>query len=1073
MNDETLFHVARELPPEGRRAFLENACAGDAAHVRRILDLVEADSAHDGFLEGRAAGVPPLRELALLQDASASTLNGGLPFPPAPAVHDRIGRYELLQKIGEGGMGIVFMAEQKHPVRRKVAVKVIRPGMNSRQVLARFEAEQQALALMNHPSIAAVLDAGVTDAGVPYFVMELVKGVPITTFCDERKLTPRERLDLLIPVCHAVQHAHQKGIIHRDLKPSNILVALYDGLPTPKVIDFGVAKAIDLKLTDRSFFTEFGTILGTLEYMSPEQAQLNQLDIDTRSDVYALGVLLYELLTGTTPIGRARLQGTTLLEALRLVRDEDPPAPSTRIGTIAEIATVADRRGLPPHELRGVVHGELDWVVMKSLEKDRNRRYDTPGALAADLRRYLDDEPVAACPPSRSYRLRKLARKHRAALFAATAFLVILIVSAVVSVAFAIHATDESSKKTAALRSEESARAEARQAGAQAMDALRALSDDVIGLQIGRKAQLDSEDRARLGRILGYYESFAALKGDGLESRGIRAEGHFRVAALRARLGDSEGAAAAFRVASGLYRDLAAEHPEDPEYARAEGLSHRNLGSLASNRGRFEESLNEHHRGIEVLLACARAFPGNLEVGRALAGSQAGLGDVLEQLSRWEEAEDLNRRAARTLEPFVAAHPGSGDLRSELSECHSNLGQVERRLGKIEEGIVSFRRARLILEKLVEEFPESPEYRQSLADAHNQSAGALKDASRDAEAREALLAAIGIGRSLAARFPALPNYRLELATYMRNLAVLLQGPSELHEALELAREAEQIARRLDAEFPGNPLYRGLLGGACHVLGCVLDDLDRREDARAAMQEALKIREALAADHTAAADNVLDLAATCCNFANLLLNRLNMPDAALSHYGRAIELLTTHRAIRPDHAIAAEFIRNSHLGRALAYQSLGRHEESLQDLARVIELSEGSQRRHFQLARIEWLIAADPDRASVAAATVAENAGLLPAECFDLACLVAKIAKEFDDAEERAPLEARSLALLERALAAGWFRVPENLARLRSEVLLNPIRTLAGFEALSTSAASTAVHAPAEEPSQKDPPRRSP
>jgi tetratricopeptide (TPR) repeat protein/tRNA A-37 threonylcarbamoyl transferase component Bud32 len=385
-----------------RRQFVEQACGGDAELQRRVEELIENHFRAGSFLEAPAP------------DLSATAAESAREGPGTV-----IGPYKLLQQLGEGGMGAVFMAEQAHPVQRRVALKIIKPGMDSRQVLARFAAERQALALMDHPHIAKVHDGGTTDTGRPYFVMELVKGVPITRYCDEHRLTPRERLELIVPVCQAVQHAHQKGIIHRDLKPSNVLVALYDGKAVPKVIDFGVAKVTGFKLTDKTLFTEFGQVVGTLEYMSPEQAQLNQLDIDTRSDIYALGVLLYELLTGTTPLERKRLQWTALLEALRLIREEEPPRPSTRLGTTKELPAIAANRGLEPRRLSGLVRGELDWIVMKCLEKDRDRRYESANALAQDIERYLRDEPVQACPPSAWYRYRKFARRNKRALLTA------------------------------------------------------------------------------------------------------------------------------------------------------------------------------------------------------------------------------------------------------------------------------------------------------------------------------------------------------------------------------------------------------------------------------------------------------------------------------------------------------------------------------------------------------------------------------------------------------------------------------------------------------------------------------
>ena len=409
MTDRDLFIAALNLDdPAERQAYLEEACGDDPAARQRVEALFKVYENAGSFLES-----PPA--------SPTSSMASSVPTESSGTV---IGPYKLLQVIGEGGMGTVYMAEQTQPVRRTVALKLIKAGMDSRQVLARFGAERQALALMDHPNIAKVFDAGTTADGRPYFVMELVKGIPITRFCDERRLTTRERLELAIPVCQAVQHAHQKGVIHRDLKPSNILIALYDGKPVPKVIDFGVAKATGPRLTDQTLYTEFGAVVGTLEYMSPEQAELNQLDIDTRSDIYSLGVLLYELLTGSTPLDRKRLKAAAILELLRVIREEESPRPSTRLSTTEELPSIAACRNIEPRKLSGLMRGELDWIVMKALEKDRNRRYETANGLAADLRRYLDDEPVQACPPSVWYRFRKFTRRNSATL--ATAFILML-----------------------------------------------------------------------------------------------------------------------------------------------------------------------------------------------------------------------------------------------------------------------------------------------------------------------------------------------------------------------------------------------------------------------------------------------------------------------------------------------------------------------------------------------------------------------------------------------------------------------------------------------------------------------
>jgi serine/threonine protein kinase len=382
--------------------------------------------------------------------------------PAADGPDGRIGPYKLLQLLGKGGMGAVYVAEQEHPVKRRVAVKLIKPGMDSEGVVARFAAEQQALALMDHTNIARVFEAGTTEAGRPYFVMELIGGVPITRYCDELHLTIRERLGLFVPVCQAIQHAHQKGVIHRDVKPGNVLVAMQDGKPIPKVIDFGVAKALHQPLTDRTVYTEFGAVVGTLEYMAPEQAELSPLGVDTRADVYALGVLLYELLTGATPFDRKRLRAAPPTELLRILKEEDPPRPSTRLTESKEsLATLAARRRTDPQQLAREVRGDLDWIVMKALEKDRTRRYETANGLARDVERFLADEPVEARPPSAAYRLQKLARRHRAWFAGAAVVALLLVAATAVSAWLAIRATRAEDQARALLKAEEQARAEA------------------------------------------------------------------------------------------------------------------------------------------------------------------------------------------------------------------------------------------------------------------------------------------------------------------------------------------------------------------------------------------------------------------------------------------------------------------------------------------------------------------------------------------------------------------------------------------------------------------------------------
>jgi WD40 repeat protein/serine/threonine protein kinase len=435
MNERDLYAAALEKQdPAERAAFVASACGQDGDLRRRVERLLRLHG-DDNFPE-QPATAPGETVVPEPDDMP------GLPRLSAEAVGGYIGPYKLLQRLGEGGMGMVWVAEQTQPVKRRVALKVIKPGMDSAQVLHRFEAERQALALMDHTNIARVLDAGSTPQGRPYFIMELVKGVPITKYCNELHLTLRQRLELFIPVCQALQHAHQKGVIHRDVKPSNVLVAVQDGVPVPKVIDFGVAKALHQRLTEQTVYTEIGQIIGTLEYMAPEQAELSALDVDTRADIYALGVLLYELLTGSTPLNSKRLRAAAYSEVVRLIKEEEPPRPSTRLTQSKEsLSGLAAQRRTDPARLLKQVRGDLDWIVMKCLEKDRTLRYETANALARDLQRYLADEPVEARPPSATYRLRKVARRYRTALVIAGLFAALLLVGVLVSSWLAVRAT--------------------------------------------------------------------------------------------------------------------------------------------------------------------------------------------------------------------------------------------------------------------------------------------------------------------------------------------------------------------------------------------------------------------------------------------------------------------------------------------------------------------------------------------------------------------------------------------------------------------------------------------------------
>jgi non-specific serine/threonine protein kinase/serine/threonine-protein kinase len=911
-----LFLAAADLHSAGERlALLDRECGSDVELRQQLEALLRA---HDD-----SAGVP---------DAGDDAGPSEAPRPPAEDVGTRIGPYKLLQQIGEGGMGTVYMAEQDEPVHRHVALKIIKPGMDSQQIIARFEAERQALALMDHPNIAKVFDAGTTASGRPYFVMELVKGMPLTRFCDERRLGLRERLELTVPVSQAVQHAHQKGIIHRDLKPSNVLVALYDGRPVPKVIDFGLAKATGPKLTERTLFTVFGAVVGTLEYMAPEQAEVNQLDVDTRADIYSLGVLLYELLTGSTPLERGRLKKAALLEVLRLIREHEPPRPSVRLSSLETLASVAAMRSTEPAKLTKLVRGELDWIVMKCLEKDRERRYETATGLARDLERYLADEPVQACPPSAAYRLRKLARRHRTALLTAAAFAGLLLVAVVVSTWQAVEArraeavaVTERDQKDAQWRRAEAAEASAKaerdrnvaektradQEAAVATAVKQFLQDDLLR-QADSHQQADRQfapdpdvkvrtllDRAAAGidkRFPNQPLVAAAIRealGDAYVGIGAYAQAvqHLRAAlALRTThqgQDHRETLSALQRLAYAylragqpaesihLFEQMRAQEAKYPVRNRPDdGILLRGLGMAYRAQGKFAQAASL----LEKALALYKQLDGDEHPHTLAAMNDLGVayqdqGKYAEAAALYEKMLAIDRRLRGD------THPDTLAAMNRLVSVYMNLDKD----AQAEELCVKALEIRR--QVLGDEHPNTSSSRANLA-------GLFKRQGRFAEAEALDTKALEASRRvLGAEHP-------HTLTGMGNLANTYYVQGKYGQAEKLQRERLEASRRVLGSDHPDTLY-ALLG-----LGMNLRDQGRYADAAPLLTQALEGgRRKLGPDHPATLRAMQELAV-------LEDEQSKLPEAE-QHYA---QLLTARRrGPSPDHpqvaAVLALFGRN--------------------------------------------------------------------------------------------------------------------------------------------------------------------
>jgi serine/threonine protein kinase/tetratricopeptide (TPR) repeat protein len=829
---EVVFFAAlAKVDPAERAAYLHEACGTDADLRRQVERLLAAHPQVGSFLRDDAVAEPSPRGGVVRGDATVEA-------PVAERAGTVIGPYKLLQQIGEGGMGVVWMAEQTEPVQRQVALKVIKPGMDSRQVIARFEAERQALALMDHVNIARVFDGGTTENGRPYFVMELVHGLPITQYCDANRLTPRARLELFAPVCQAIQHAHQKGIIHRDVKPSNVMVTLYDGKPVPKVIDFGVAKATEQKLTERTLFTHDGTMIGTLEYMSPEQAETSASGVDTRSDIYSLGVLLYELLTGSTPLTRKRMKEAAYAEILRMIKEEEPPRPSTRLSDSGEaLASISANRHTEPAKLTKLVRGELDWIVMKALEKDRNRRYETAGNFAADVQRYLNDEPVLACPPSAGYRLHKFARRRKGVLTASLLIALALVVGTVLS---AWQARNANTRRLEA----ETARQEAIDNLEQAREAVDQMLTRVSEEKLFNTPQTELLRKALLEDALKFYQRFLRQAGTDPAVRLGTGEAYRRTGQIYRQLGHPDQAEPAYREAIDLLEKLVSDAPTKPASRLALALSYHGLGGALVRMGRFREAEPALRRATGLMRGLTADFPMHDGYAQTLATMNEDLAGASEHLLRVTEerkTEQSYRENLQWQEKLHAAAPNDPNRRHAVADAQMKFGRSLQG-DRPQEAERLFRDAIAGNLKLTGEFPRTTQYRADLADAYHHLFLLLRESRRFEEAEAVYRQALPHLEKVIAEAPTLPDARRLLIELYWDYALMQEDAGRPQEADKALRQAITAVETMCAAFPTYAWAPARLACIHNHIGQGHQTNGRVSEAEAAYRTALTVAE---------------------------------------------------------------------------------------------------------------------------------------------------------------------------------------------------------------------------------------
>ncbi len=773
--------------------------------------------------------------------------------------------------------------------------------------------------MMDHPNIAKVLDAGTTGAksrehgagspeecllhgpcsplpassGRPYFVMELVQGVPITEYCDQCQLTTRDRLELFITVCHAVQHAHQKGIIHRDIKPTNVLVAMHDGQAAPKIIDFGVAKAIDQQLTEHTLTTAFAQIVGTPLYMSPEQAELSPLGADTRSDIYSLGVLLYELLTGITPFDKERLHAASYDELRRIIREEEPPHPSARISTLSakHVTTVAEHRRTDPSRLRQTVRGELDWIVMKCLEKDRNRRYESASSLARDIKRYVHDEPVQACPPSTAYRLQKFARRNRGVLMSAGFVAVALVVGTAVSISQAVRATQAESLAKSRLRQATEARANAEASSQKARLAVDDMYTQVAEKWLAHQPQMEPLQREFLEKALQFYTGFANETTNAPTVRFETARAFRRIGEIQHRLGQPGPAEDAFRHAADRLQTLVDELPATPAYRAELAAALHRFGVLLGDTGRYSDEEKLHRRALTLEEQLAADHPTKSSYRRDLGRGHWYRAQVLAALHQRDAAVQTYRTALGVQKELVVRFPSVPEFREHLAESYLGLGQQLRHLGRTNEYDLALGEAAGLFEQLTVESPNMHGFRNQLANVlywRMLGPSRSQPESYRTQDEQDLRKAVALQKKLVEDFPAVPDYRYDLFRSQKTLGWLLGGTNRPEEAEIAFREAALITEKLAADYPSVHYYFGGLATTYHSLGEFRAKSGRLSEAEDAFRKSIAAYDRLVTQFPNVPEYGPDRRQTYFHLASLL-NSMRRSKEAADVYRSALEV----------------------------------------------------------------------------------------------------------------------------------------------------------------------------------------